>query len=504
MSPNSVVRIRECEMVKKYNQTPHSQFTSEFKGILANRSDPETLDVDTRPHLIILGTGGVVDIPHLHPVMGPIPILPPKPDVKLPTLLIIGPGVASFQRLIALLEFTEGIGEYLDQDFLEDRVLQELQYLALEPPDDDAAWTERVKRFLKSLRGLEEPCKVYLPVVNLNISTDITVGKVNFRRQGFEREELVRPIDKIFAGKKNPPEEKRQFAQAIGQLLQAYKQSPCSAEVNLAGHDSKATDLAYEIAREAINLFRCYIPVLFGTDTDHRIGLFDDTTPVLVPGVVMKERGGFHIDSEIRGSTLEYEVEEKTLNFLRTRGAFDYLSAVLGKSPRNELESALSTAIWWIGTGNHLGTPSQQAVALATGLEAILIPPNMEEKTEPLANHAAHLLASTADERQKLYKKMKELYGVRSEVVHKGRLDIPIASLVDLKYYSLVLLVEIAKRAESGWTKVQNLVDAVRRAEFGGDPVSKDPHLIPRGPIRPTRKGRATSHGTGHPFMMYP
>jgi hypothetical protein len=99
---------------------------------------------------------------------------------------------------------------------------------------------------------------------------------------------------------------------------------------------------------------------------------------------------------------------------------------------------------------------------------------------------------------------MKELYGMRSEVVHKGRLDIPVADLEDLKYHCLAVLVEMAKRAVQGWTKVKDLQEAVIQAQFGGEPVSRSVDLIPRGPIRPIRLGSYSSHGEGSPFVVQP
>ena len=248
-----------------------SLFVAEFKTILGNRCESELTDeAQQKPHLLIIGTGGYVDVVEFHPTMRGVPIPEPAEGVKLPSLLVTGPGVAAFQRLTALLLATQGIGDYLSQEFLEDKVLQELQYLALDPPGDDSAWADRVKQFIKSLRGLESAWRVFLPVVNLRVFKDLAVGKVRFRPQGFELNEIVTPLDTIFESKTNPPEEKEQIALAASPLIQAYKHSPCGVEVPLTSHESKAPELAHDVAREAINLFRCYLPVLFGDGAEYR------------------------------------------------------------------------------------------------------------------------------------------------------------------------------------------------------------------------------------------
>ena len=304
--------------------------------------------------------------------------------------------------------------------------------------------------------------------------------------------------------KQNPPEEMAQLLEALGLVVRDFVESPCFAEVEVYSHESKAKELAHESAREALNLLRCYIPVLYGTGFEHRIGLFDDTERKSVPIVLFQEDGSFNVQSSVSGFNLEYEVEGLTLQFLRDKGAFEQLSETLAKRTRNQLEEALTTAVWWIGTGNHLLVPAQQVVAVTTGLEALLIPPKVEDKSEPLANHAAHLLCSTAEDRRSLYKRMKELYGMRSEVVHQGRKDIPDRALADLKYYALAVLVEMAKRSAGGWTRVQDIADKVRDVAFGGEPMSQDVQLIPRGPLMRPREGRYTTHGKGHPFMLQP
>ena len=492
-------------MLKKYLKTPRDKFVGLFKTILENVADlTENEDFQKKPHLVILGSGGSIGIPEFEPLTRQIEHEGTLDGIKVPTVLVVGDGVPAYIELIELLEATEGIGEFLDRSFLFDQVNPQIQRFVHDPPADEDAWLDRVKRFLKSLRGLERVLKVYLPVENLKITADLTVGKVTFRPHGFERQAIVEPMQRLFEQKQNPPEEMAQLLGAMGTVIREFVESLCCAEVVVKSHECKAKELAYESAREALNLLRCYIPVLYGTGFEHRIGLFDDTERRSVPAVIFHEDGSFSVQSSVSGYNLEYEVEDITLRFLREKGAFDELSGILAKESRSQLEEALTTAVWWIGTGNHLLVPAQQVVAVTTGLEALLIPPKVEDKSEPLAKHAAHLLCTTAEERRTLYKRVKELYGMRSEVVHVGRRDIPSHALADLKYYALAVLVEMARRAVSGWTKVQDLADAVGEVAFGGEPVSREVRLIPRGPIRRPREGRYSTHGKGHPFMLQP
>ena len=492
-------------MLKKFRQIDYSELVHLFKTILENRVEiANESDYHAKPHLLILGAGAYSKIPELGPMGSWREVKGTVDGMKLPTVLVLGGGVQAYLKLIALLEATVGIGDYLSKGFIQDRVNPQIQILAQDQPADDEAWQGRMKAFIKSLRGLEAPCRVYLPVENLRITADLTVGKVIFHPNGFEREAIVKPVCSALETKTNPPEEKAQIRQHLVPFFGKYAEAPSCAEVNFRGHESTSREVAYETTRQSINLLRCYIPVLFGTNFEHRIGLSDDTGRRVLPGIVFQEPSSFKILTTLTGYNLEYEVEEITLRFLREKGAFDQLSEVLAKEKANDLELALKTATWWVGVGNHILDPAQQVGALTTGLEALLIPSDVEDKADPLARHAAHLLCPSAEGRPAIARRMKELYGMRSEVVHKGRLDIPVADLEDLKYHCLAVLVEMAKRAVQGWTKVRDLQEAVIQAQFGGEPVSRSVDLIPRGPIRPIRLGSYSSHGEGSPFVVQP
>jgi hypothetical protein len=492
-------------MLRKYQRTPQEKFIALFKAVLESRVEvTDDLDFDQKPHVFILGAGGSASILELEPMTSAVEYKGEVDGKRVPHVLVLDEGVKAYLQLLALLEATEGIGDYLDHSFLLDRLNPQIQLLCLDPPTDDDAWKGRVKGFIKSLRGLESACRVTVPVVNLHPKSPLKIGEVSFHPQGYAEGAIVEPILKEIESKQNPPEEKAQLVQNYRGFLVPYLKAPCVAEVEFIGHESTAPEKAYELVREPLNLLRCYIPVLFGTTFEHRIGLCDDIGRSVSPCVALHGKGGYHLEGKIGGFGLEYEVDETTLTFLREKGAFDELSGVLARKPENGLETALRTAIWWIGTGNHLLNDAQQVVAMTTGLEALLIPDGVEDKADVLSRGAAHLLRAHAVERTELFQRMKKLYGMRSEVVHQGRLDIPVAELADLKYHALAVLVEMAKRAAGGWTKVKDLADAVATAEWGGEPVSRDISLIPRGPIRPPRFGRYGSHGQGNNCVIQP
>jgi Apea-like HEPN len=492
-------------MLKKYKPINYPELIVQLQTILGNRA-AITADksFQASPHVLLFGAGCSVGMPVLEHIIPQRIIEATADEIQLPTLLVLGAGVSAYLKLVSLLEATEGIGDYLSRSFIRGRLNPFIQLISLDVPTDDNSWREKVKAFTKSLRGLKEPLKSYVPIANLEIKQPLTIGRTTFHPRGYEREAVLRPFDEKIEADHTPPEEKVQFAHLINLVRKDYLDATCIAEVSHIGHVSTSRQVVYDIVRRAINLLRCYIPVLYGTIEEHRISLPDDSIQLKQPLVSFLDNGYFSLHSSMSANSLPYDIDERTLQFLHEKGALDQLSEILSREPRNQLEKALATAIWWIGTGNHLIDEAQQVVAVTTGLEALLIPPEVEEKTEPLAQAAAHLLSPDAQSRPGIHRRMKDLYGMRSEVVHLGRLEIPTEDLADLKYYALALLVEMVKHKNAGWTQVQDLTNAVKNAQFGVSPVSNAVDLIPKGPLRPPRFGQIHSQGQEGNFIVHP
>jgi len=151
-------------MLKKYRPIVYRELLDLFKTILANRvGTADEPGYQAKHHLLILGAGAYTGIPALGAMGRWTEVKGTLDGVKLPTVLVVENGVPAYLKLIALLESTEGVGDYLSKAFIEDQVNPQIQSLAQDPPADDEAWLGRTKAFIKSLRGLKTPCRVYVP-----------------------------------------------------------------------------------------------------------------------------------------------------------------------------------------------------------------------------------------------------------------------------------------------------------------------------------------------------
>lgn len=94
-------------------------------------------------------------------------------------------------------------------------------------------------------------------------------------------------------------------------------------------------------------------------------------------------------------------------------------------SSRTDLGIRLSIALQWIGQAALASAASIRLVALVTALEATLIEEgeSMGKKAK-LSGRISKLLGRTEEERQQIESQVANLYGIRSDCVHTGLIDV--------------------------------------------------------------------------------
>ena len=492
-------------MAKKYSQTPREQFVQLFKAVLEQRVDPETTHVDdAKSYLHLLGTGSHAIVGADLPAPFRVDIGPDEAGNTRPTIQLTAQGVTIFRKLIDLFGATEGIGDLIACEYLQETVLRELQALGTSPPADDSAWEDRVKAFVKSLRHLVGVHRVYLPLVNLAVEADVTFGNVSLLRRDTVVLELVELIDKGLENKTNPPEEMAQIKAGIEGLLRMYAAAPCCASPVSGATKARPKRSLTTPSESSSTSFVVTFPCCTGPSRRNASVCTMTTRGSWCLLSSPRKKGDSRCLRGFEGYNLPFELCGRMLDFLRQHGSFDYLCTILckGRNQRTELEKALATAIWWIGSGNHRPSPAERIVAIATGLEAMLIPEQSDQIAEDVAYRASFLLGITSDERQQIPERMKELYSLRSAIVHAGQVEVPGEYLADLNYYALAILVEMANGAEAGWTKIEELIEAIKPVKFGIDAFRGTPRPIPRGPFRLTVRGRISTGNAPLVFRM--
>jgi len=104
---------------------------------------------------------------------------------------------------------------------------------------------------------------------------------------------------------------------------------------------------------------------------------------------------------------------------------FAHINNLLKKKNRNKFEQTLITAIQWAGRAVVKKRREESFLLYAIALESLILADNPEtELSYRLRIRIAHLLEEDLDSRQEIYKTVRDLYNLRSKLVHDGKFEI--------------------------------------------------------------------------------
>ena len=104
---------------------------------------------------------------------------------------------------------------------------------------------------------------------------------------------------------------------------------------------------------------------------------------------------------------------------------FANINNLLKKKNRNKFEQTLITAIQWAGRAVVTKRREESFLLYAIALESIILADNPDiELSYRLRIRIAHLLVEDLDSRKEIYKTVRDLYNLRSKLVHDGKYEI--------------------------------------------------------------------------------
>lgn len=304
------------------------------------------------------------------------------------------------------------------------------------------------RSMLAALHMLIEERQATVPIENLVLVglDELAVGKVTFRSYSRTAPLLQQ---KLLEALSNGSEAERQ---AVSELFAStvfphYTSSPTCAEVTLCAEKSRVSELVGSEVDASLNLLRSYTHLLFPRDSRAFIGLKGAVNGNTRPCVSFTSNS-FQTDLQIVGMLVPYTVTPDVLQHLVQSCAFNELSGLLKKqeADRTELERVIVTAIRWLGRSVTASDVPEQVLSLAIALERLMIPDNDSgAKADTLAQRLGFLVGEDADSRMSIYEQAKKLYRLRSDVVHDGKVQVPVAGVQALEKYACLALIKMAQ-----------------------------------------------------------
>ena len=132
---------------------------------------------------------------------------------------------------------------------------------------------------------------------------------------------------------------------------------------------------------------------------------------------------------------------------------------LLEKQSRNEVEELLLKAVRWSGRATVSERHEESFLLYAIALECIVLP-GMDggELGYRLSQRVARLIGGDMRDREMLQKKTKELYGIRSKIVHSGFYEINEDDLNGMRTIAKTVVLRLLADAEvQGFASAKHL-----------------------------------------------
>lgn len=281
-----------------------------------------------------------------------------------------------------------------------DNALKKLEEFLTTPPEKYKCWIE--------VAGLEEA------------SLPACFGAIRFSVFGVDEIQDIKTI--IESRQVNKPKEGSRDRSGLNELLEPFP-GVTTAEVEVNARDAKAAEILAERRIQA---------------TIECVNFFSDMMPgplawLSLPGrqeqqsssalLAVSSSGSIHQHFDRTGPIGELSIA----GLLGTDGVIlnsvKRVDSLLMKQP-NKVEEMILTAVRWGGRATVAKTLEESFLLFAIALECLILPKQSEELTYRLSQRVARLLGENADERVKLAKRTKDLYGTRSKIVHSGHYEV--------------------------------------------------------------------------------
>lgn len=372
-----------------------------------------------------------------------------------PAFYLVDGGCVAFESYIREAFKDEAIGNHVGTKALEKAIEGLLRKFKSTPNVDDQELDSAVRESLKFLRASIRSWEAFVPVDNLLLEglAELRVGRVYFRPYTSVDKLLREAVFHVVEVSPNPEEEKPKFKELIeSNLLALYAMAPSCAQLTLKGEESRIPELVDADVDAALNLLRCFTNLLFDRGQRAFIGLrgtvFGADRPCFI---LAPEEERFIANVQKTGMLFPFRLNAEKLQFLKEHCAFDILTEVLAKpdSSRTELEKVLLTAIRWLGRGVVAADYPEKVLTLSVAMERLLTTDKEEHAdiTDRLARRLALLVSTDTNSRLEIYRRAKQLYGLRSEVVHAGRTDIEDFDVIQMEQLAVSALIKLGEHS---------------------------------------------------------
>lgn len=212
----------------------------------------------------------------------------------------------------------------------------------------------------------------------------------------------------------------------------------------------KNIDRGYELANKQFELFENTIKFIIPNNEEYEISIVNHVEPpVCISFAIADNSYNRSLSRSINGSE---PINFNSSIFSDTNTWIQGIFSLLEKKKRSDVENRIVSAIDWVGKGLREFDKYKGFVQLTFGIEALLgnndgriIQPSILSR---ISESIAFTLGTDYTSRLKLEKDFKELYAIRSAIVHGGEKSVSTGEFMQLKYMVIKLIWAFIKNKE--------------------------------------------------------
>jgi hypothetical protein len=336
------------------------------------------------------------------------------------------------QQLIEVAASDERISPKAVEQLFQKAILTSLD---ISKRRSDLSFEERVDNAIRDLKMQlkRDPVEyqVFYPILGLSEEgLPIRVGKVDICVFGDEQYSMFREI--IQAARIND-EERQHWIEDLDEASGGLFGKPIGVVGVLALDEEAAYSLALKELRltlDVINFYSDLIPY-----SDGLAFLPGDIEPLRVVDLILRpdDKPGYHIQGKSVGPLSPLSIQQLLKSDKDHSLGFEAISDKLARE-RGKLDDRLLAAVQWSGRATVEKRAEEAFLLYAIALESIILPTgDPRELTYRLSKYVAHLLGKNASSRKNISKRVGELYGVRSRIVHSGKYQVTHADLAQVR-----------------------------------------------------------------------
>lgn len=294
------------------------------------------------------------------------------------------------------------------------------------------------QRLVKATQNLKtalnaKPCtfRVYYPVNGLAADgLPVKVGNVTFCIFG---DEHLGEFEQILDHQEVSEQERQIKAKIIDDWMDDWMKDIIEKPIGITDVSAIEADAARSLAlkelRLTLDIINFYSDMLPSKGHLFIIGEAERTA-MTIPVLLQSNRPAVNLQMKVTGPLSPLSLRELSdLDARKTLG-FATISNILSKEQRSKLEDRLVAAMQWAGRATVDNRREEAFLLYMIALESIMLAENdRDELGYRLRVRVAHLLGRDLQARRRLSEQVRDLYRIRSQIIHSGKYEVKYADL---------------------------------------------------------------------------